>query len=70
MQLAHIKPGDRVTFRAVTRWNGGATATRTVRSVSPDTGRLTVRYDWPDFVVRAHEVLAVNGHPVDAEERR
>lgn len=55
-----INVGDRITFRAATRWSG-ASVTRVVRGFDAF-GRPLVRYGgWSDFVVRLDEISAVNG---------
>lgn len=52
------KIGDRIRFRAVTRW-GDKPATRTVRALSA-TGLPLVRFaGWVDFKVHPHEILEV-----------
>jgi len=51
--------GDRITFRAVTRWSDAA-ATRKVNGFYQ--GMPTVRFGGhPDFVVRPNEIMAVEG---------
>jgi hypothetical protein len=53
-----MKKGDRIKFRAVTRWSAAAVW----RRVNGFTKRNlpTVRYGgWPGFVVREHEILEV-----------
>ncbi|MEQ8832240.1 MAG: hypothetical protein RLW87_20700 [Alphaproteobacteria bacterium] len=57
-----IKVGDRITFKAVTRWNCNP-VTRKVNGFD-DWGRPTVAYGgWREFVVRKIEVKALNGEP-------
>jgi hypothetical protein len=52
----NIKVGDRITFRAVTRW-GAAKASRIVTGFY--LGEPTVRYGgWSDFIVHWHEVIS------------
>jgi len=53
-----IKLGDRITFKAVTRW-GDSKATRKVNGFHA--GCPTVRYGgWGDFVVRHNEISQVD----------
>lgn len=57
-----ISKGDRITFRAATRWSH-ATATRIVNGFY--NGWPTVRYGGcPNFIVKHHEISAVA--PVNA----
>ena len=53
-----IKLGDRITFKAVTRW-GDNKETRVVNGFHA--GQPTVRYGgWRDFVVRLDEISQVD----------
>lgn len=53
------KPGDRITFRAPTRY-GAAKATRKVLKLDPLTGEPLVRFHgWADFRVRFSEIEEV-----------
>lgn len=53
-----IRKGDRIKFRAVTRWSN-ETVTRRVVGFSPN-GRPLVRYGgYPDFAVRHREIVEV-----------
>lgn len=55
MTLDAIKIGDRIKFRAITRWSGAA-VWRIVTGIQP----VTVRYGgWGQFVVRPDEIIAV-----------
>ena len=57
MNPFEIKVGDRIKFRAVTRWSG-ATASRIVNGLY--LGRPTVRFGgFASFIVRSDEVLSV-----------
>ena len=54
-----IEVGDRIKFKAMTRWNCG-TVWRKVNGFWLDTSRPTVRYGgWSDFAVRLDEILEV-----------
>jgi hypothetical protein len=60
-----IKIGDHITFKAATR-HSYAKATRIVTGFWGTTGMPTVRFHgWHNFVVRHHEVLAINGEPCE-----
>lgn len=55
----NIKVGDRITFRAVTRWSA-AKLTRVVNGFYFD--KPTVRaHGYADFVVRLDEIIEING---------
>lgn len=55
--MTNIEVGDRIKFRAVTRWSSRA-VWRKVNGFYQ--GRVTVRYGgWAGFVVRGHEILEV-----------
>lgn len=57
-QTMKLEIGDRITFCSATRWST-AKVTRKVNGFSGD-GSPTVRYGgWSDFVVRPHEITAV-----------
>ncbi len=54
-----IEVGDRIKFKAATRWNCGA-VWRKVNGFWMDTPQPTVRYGgWSNFAVRLGEVLEV-----------
>lgn len=53
---AQINIGDRITFRSATSWSD-KTVTRVVNGFSA--GRPTVRFGWPEFIVRPEEILSV-----------
>jgi len=56
----NINIGDRIKFRAVTRWS--AAAERRVVNGSMSSGSPTVRYGGhPEFIVRLHEIIEVEG---------
>lgn len=53
--MGDFKIGDRITFRAATRWSDRK-ATRVVNGFF--NGRPTVRFGgWADFVVRPEEII-------------
>ena len=55
-----MKVGDRITFRAVTRWSNGKAETRKVNGFT-ELGWPTVRFGgWGEFVVRPSEVVHVH----------
>jgi hypothetical protein len=57
-QICNVKVGDRIKFKAVTRWSGRA-VWRNVNGFDLN-ARPTVRFGgWPDFVVRLNEILEV-----------
>jgi hypothetical protein len=61
-----IQIGDRITFRATTRWSDEAT-TRVVNGFDP-LGRPTVRYGgYPDFIVRRAEISKVYPKPKESK---
>lgn len=54
MKMSDIKAGDRIKFKAITRWSSRA-VWRKVTGVSPC---VQVRYGgWPHFYVRDHEII-------------
>lgn len=53
-----IKIGDRIQFRAITRWSGVATW-RKVNGFDSRGWPTVVFGGWRDFIVRPHEVLQV-----------
>lgn len=58
MNTKIIQIGDRITFRAVTRY-GTPKLTRVVNGFWIN-GNPTVRaHGWPNFVVRPHEITAI-----------
>jgi hypothetical protein len=64
--MLDIKIGDRITFRAVTRFTG-AEVTRKVRGFWYN-GKPTVRYQgYADFIVNWGEISFHNGDRVDLE---
>ena len=57
--MSAIKIGDRITFRAATRWASGKATRKATRKVNgfDSAGRPTVRYGgWKDFSVRLSEI--------------
>ena len=54
--LINIEVGDRIRFRAATRWSDRL-VWRQVNGF--DHGRPTVRFGWPQFIVRLHEITEV-----------
>ncbi len=60
-QLAKVKVGDRITFKAATRGARYCDTTRVVTGIAPYyTGAgICVRYHgWGDFHVRDHEIIS------------
>ena len=56
--MFHIKIGDKITFRPLTRW-GAPLLTRLVNGFD-SLGRPTVRYNgWSDFIVKWDEIIKV-----------
>ena len=56
-----VKIGDKIKFKAATRWNCGAVWRKVngFRQIGPYF-RPTVRYGgWPNFTVRSEEILEV-----------
>jgi len=54
-----IEIGDRIKFRAATRWNGGS-VWRKVNGFWMNGSLPTVRYGgWPEFAVRLYEIIEV-----------
>lgn len=55
-----IKIGDRIKFKAATRWSHEA-VWRKVNGLFPATGAVTVRYGgWADFIVRPWEIIEID----------
>lgn len=53
-----VAVGDKLTFRAVTRWDNRA-VTRVIRAIAPD-GKPMVAYGgWHNFIVLPDEILAI-----------
>lgn len=53
------KKGDRITFKAATRWGDGRNVTRVVKNIGP-MGEIEVGYGgWTRFVVRPDEISKV-----------
>lgn len=63
MTTNHIKTGDLITFRAVTR-SGLRTAERRVTSFWDGNPTVRLFHGWNDFIVHRGEIIAVNGRPV------
>lgn len=58
-ELAAIKVGDRITFKALTRWSHKK-ATRKVNGFLGNEGEPTVRYGGcPEFIVHHREIIEV-----------
>ena len=52
-----VEIGDRIKFRSPC-WDGTRTVWRKVNGFCPD-GRPTVRFGWPEFIVRWDEIQEV-----------
>ena len=57
-RICNIKIGDRIKFKAVTRWSNRA-VWRNVNGFNLDGSQPTVKFGYPKFSVRLHEILEV-----------
>jgi hypothetical protein len=65
IELDTIQIGDRIKFRAVTRWSGAA-VWRMVNGFYGELRRPTVRYGGhPNFIVENHEIIEIEKGKTD-----